>query len=196
MPTAPAAEEKRPRTRTSRKRLHFRKWPVPALPVRALWEAASEAEQQRAHQVCIGILECWLGRSKREEVASRLEMSRLRLWQLSQQALGGMAAGLLKQPRSRPRQAPQVLTDPENDPKTLRKKLTDLERRYRTLEELVTLLRELPGSREMAKAKGREDGDGKKPQEEKRRGGARGLGAASPRGGGTVADTASTPAAG
>ena len=89
------------RKRSGRKRSSFRVPPKPARPVRALWEQATQEEREKAHTTCMAILEYWLGKKSKEEVASGLSVTPLRVWQLSQQALSGMLAGLLKQPRTR-----------------------------------------------------------------------------------------------
>src|SRR5687767_4111723 len=71
------------------------------LGVRELWKAASPEEQARAHQAAVLMLQAWLGKITREEAARTLDLSPLRFWQLSQQAVAGMVAGLLRQPRPR-----------------------------------------------------------------------------------------------
>ena len=72
-----------------------------AWPVRGLWENAPPEEKERAHETCMKILEYWLGKKSKGKVAKELEITPLRVWQLSQQALSGMMAGLLSQPRRR-----------------------------------------------------------------------------------------------
>lgn len=94
-PTSPTTGRAR-RARTSRKRSRFSRCPRPAIPVRGLWEQASEAERTSAHRSCMAILEYWLGKSSKAQIAARLEVPPLRVWQLSQQALSGMLAGLLR----------------------------------------------------------------------------------------------------
>lgn len=130
--------------RRSGKRLHFRRWPTAPTPVRALWDSASEEERTRAHGACAAILEWWLGRMSRQEVAARLEVGPIRAWQLSQQALAGMAAGLLRQPRAR---KSTVTLPPEQDPRALRKRLAQLQKELEVSQSLVELLRGLPGNR-------------------------------------------------
>ena len=90
------------KTRVSKGRVK-RKYKFPnkvALPVRALWETASPEEKEKAHQTAAALLEYWTGRAKKEEVAQKLGIPPLRVWQLSQQALSGLAAALVKQPRA------------------------------------------------------------------------------------------------
>ena len=89
------------RARTGRKRTVFKTTPKPAWPVRGLWESAPQAEKEEAHRTCMLILEYWLGKKSKQAVAEELSVTPLRVWQLSQQALSGMLAGLLKQPRKR-----------------------------------------------------------------------------------------------
>lgn len=144
--TTPETTEAPPkRTRRFRKR-SFRRLPKPAVPVKALWEAASEAEKARAHQTCVVMLEYWLGKTSKAEVAKRLEVTPLRVWQLSQQALSGMVAGLLKQPRRK--KGALMPTDPQDDPKVLKKRIAQLERELKLAEDVIALLRDLPAQRE------------------------------------------------
>lgn len=134
--------------RRSRKR-RFRVCPRPALPVRGLWEAASAEEKAAAHKACIAILEWWVGRRSRESVAAELQIKPLRAWQLSQSALSGMLAGLLRQPRRRGRAIMRaVLDDTSQDVAALKKELAEMKRRNEVLERLVMLLRDLPASKE------------------------------------------------
>jgi len=133
------------RRRRFKKRVVFRppqRFPV---PVKALWEQASAEEQQRAHRQCAILLEYWLGRIDKPEAMARLELPALRVWQLSQMALSGMLAGLLKQPRWRRGQ--KMPLPPEEDPKKLRKRIAELEDKLKRTEDLVRILRDLPGNR-------------------------------------------------
>jgi hypothetical protein len=100
---------------------------------------------------CAVILEYWLGRIGKEEVMERLELPALRVWQLSQMALSGMLAGLLKQPR--PRGGAPMATEPDEDPKRLKKRIRELEDQLKRTEELVRLLRDLPGNRSQPETK-------------------------------------------
>lgn len=134
------------RLRMGRKR-RFRVIPRPALPVRGLWEAASAEERAAAHRACLAILEWWVGRRTRASVAAELGVTGLRAWQLSQSALSGMLAGLLRQPRRRGRAAMRaVLDDTRQDLAALKKENADLKRRLGIAERLIGLLRGLPGS--------------------------------------------------
>ena len=131
--------------RRMRKRVTFKPPPRPAQPVRALWEQASETERQRAHTTCTVMLEYWLARITKQEAAERLGVSPLRVWQLSQKAVSGMLAGLLKQPRKRGR-PPQDPVGGE-DPAKLRKRIDKLQQELEATSRLVGILRELPANR-------------------------------------------------
>jgi hypothetical protein len=133
------------RRRRGGKRLRFKRWPQAPAPVKALWESASEEEKARAHEECAAILAWWLGRADRQEVAARLQVGPIRAWQLSQQALAGMAAGLLRQPRTRKALKPNL--PPEEDPRALRKQIAALEKDLEVMKGLVELLRGLPANR-------------------------------------------------
>jgi hypothetical protein len=83
----------------------------------------------------------------------------LRLWQLSQQAVAGMLAGLLKQPRTRRGTGAASWLPPEEDPMQLKRRVAQLERELKLAEELIALLRELPGNKDRVK-----DEDAKRPR--------------------------------
>src|SRR5258705_13707415 len=78
---------------------------------------------------------------------AELELPSRRLWQLSQQALSGMLAGLLKQPRTRVKGGLMPIT-PEDDPRILRKRIAELEKELGTVNRINEVLRMLPGNRE------------------------------------------------
>lgn len=139
------------RTRRGKKRVVF-KLPPTAPSVKELWLKASEENRQKAHTTCALVLEYWLGRTTKQDLAQRLAVPPLRVWQLSQLALSGMLAGLLKQPRGRGAHT-MPATSPEDDPKRLRKRIAELEQKLKLTEDLVMLLRELPAHRP-AKAEG------------------------------------------
>jgi hypothetical protein len=71
----------------------------------------------------------------------------VRLKQLSEAALSGMVAGLLKQPSRMPKGG----LPPEEDPVKLRKRIAQLEREQQMLTELVALLKDLPGNKALAR---------------------------------------------
>ena len=133
------------RVRRGMRRASFRV-PKPAVAVRGLWEAAPEEQRARAHASAVAVMEYWLGRATKQEAAEKLKIPPLRVWQLSQQALSGMVAGLLKQPKSR---KGVVSLDPMDDPKALRKRIGELERLVATQDRLIAILREMPGCREV-----------------------------------------------
>lgn len=133
------------RTRRSRKRLVFQPPRNVPRPVRGLWEEASSEERSRAHETCVSILSMWLGQKTRAEVAAELALPPLRVWQLSQAAVSGMLAGLLKQPRVRQRGRPMEASE---DERALRERLAELEEENRSLRALVEVLRNLPPARE------------------------------------------------
>jgi len=131
------------RARTGRKRSVFLKAPRPAWPVRGLWEQAPKEEKERAHKTCMLMLEYWLGKKSKGEIAKELEVSPLRVWQLSQQALSGMLAGLLTQPRRRvTKDAFERRTGESRE--ALKKRITTLEKELSRTEDLVRVLRTAP----------------------------------------------------
>jgi hypothetical protein len=137
--------ESRPKlTRTGRKKSRFRVPPYPAPSVRALWKSASLEQQARAHELSMAVLEYWLGKTTKGEIARRLNVPPLRVWQLSQLALSGMLAGLLRQPKARLRGSQHVALEPEDDPKILRQRILALERKLLRTEDLVRVLKALP----------------------------------------------------
>lgn len=139
------------RKRTGKKRACFRKYPRPAIAVRGLWEHATEEERRKAHATCMVMLEYWLGRITKQQAAERLSVPGLRVWQMSQQALSGMLAGLLKQPRrGRPTERSASM-DPGDDPKVLKKRIAELERKLATAEDLIRIFRDLPPLNEAEK---------------------------------------------
>ena len=140
---APSLPTRPRRRRTGRKRASFRRFPQPAPSVRGSWLAASEEERSKAHQLCMAILEYWLGRSSKEQVALRLGMPPLRVWQLSQQALSGMLVGLLRLPRGRVKLAAGSALPP-NDSTTLKHRIAELEKKLARTEDLVRVLKHLP----------------------------------------------------
>ncbi|MFO0981640.1 MAG: hypothetical protein U1E76_07795 [Planctomycetota bacterium] len=79
---------------------------------------------------------------------AELDLPALRLWQLSQQALSGMIAGLLKQPRTRVKGAAMAAIDPENDPKLLKRRIAQLEKEVAILNSVNEILKLLPSNRE------------------------------------------------
>lgn len=94
-------ESMEPRRRRAGRRAYFLRVPRAAESVRSLLETASEEEREKAHRLVTGILEWWLGQRRKEEVATSLGVSGLRLWQLSQRATAGMGVvHLFSMPRT------------------------------------------------------------------------------------------------
>jgi len=140
--TAPAKVAK-PRARMRRKPV-FAMPPV-AWPVKGLWEAASAEERVGAHRMGTLLFEHWLGRLSRKELAEKIGLPPVRVWQLSQQALAGLVVGLLKQPPTPAKGTPLPPRRPlEEDPRQLRKALTEAQRQNALLEDLVRVLKEFP----------------------------------------------------
>lgn len=138
-----ATGAKPPRIRRSRKRTRFAVPQHPAKSVKALWLQASEKERDRAHRIGMLILETWLGKKSRLEAAKELDLPVLRFWQLSQQAVSGMLAGLLTQPRTRRTSSMPELA-PEEDPRLLLKRITKLEKDLKTANDLIEVLKLIP----------------------------------------------------
>lgn len=141
-------EEKKKRQPLRKRKASFKMPRKAAISVRALWESASGEEKEAAHRTGVAILEMWLGQASRKEVAERLQIPPLRIWQLSQQALSGMVAGLLKQPKGRMQKT--ELTK-EDCPWRLRKKMAKMEKELSSLRQLVGLLRDMPAHRPSTK---------------------------------------------
>lgn len=105
-------------------------------------------------------MKTWLGKASREEAAKEIGISTLRFWQLSQQAVAGLVAGLLKQPRFRGGSG--SLADPaEESAGVLRKKIAGLEKDLDGAQRLIALLKELPVLRAAGETPGAEHGDGR-----------------------------------
>lgn len=135
-----------PRTRRGKKRLVFQPPRNSPSSVRGLWETASPEERSRAHTTCVSILAMWLGRKSRHQVATELSLPPLRVWQLSQAAVSGMLAGLLKQPRGHKKGL--NMEPSEEDPRVLKAKIAELEEENDSLRRMVEVLRNLPAARE------------------------------------------------
>ena len=136
------------------------------VPVRALWASASEEERARAHRTATAVLRTWLGKTSREEAAQEVGVSRLRFWQLSQQAVAGLVAGLLRQPRYRGAGLP----GDEESPGSLKRRLRSLERELEGARRLIGLLQELPANRERPPQAEGADGGSRRGRRRMRRG--------------------------
>jgi hypothetical protein len=128
------------------KRIYARRRDNPPWPVKGIWAAASEEQKARAHRMCTGILELWLARKSAAEVARELGVSPVRVWQLSQSALSGMLAGLLKQPRWRGRIEMSGMEGGREELLRLRKKVEEQEGKLKAAEALIAILRGMPTS--------------------------------------------------
>ena len=131
-------------------------------PMKSLWDSATEEKKQKAHKAAAAILENWLGQTTRQEIAEKLGVPPLRVWQMSQQALVGLVAGLLKQPKAR--KETKTTLPPEEDPVKLNKRIATLEKDLDMMKELVGLLKEFPANRE---SKTGAEGDGKSGKKKK-----------------------------
>ena len=145
-------EPARRRTRRGQKRLAFQVPKAMPLPIKALWEAASEEQRSQAHRTATAILATWLGRTSREAAAKELGLSAIRVWQLSQQATCGLVVGCLRQPRYRGRPPKDALHPGIEDAAALRKKVMMLERELDASRRLIEVMRDLPGNRGRALA--------------------------------------------
>ena len=90
----------------------------------------------------------WLGKRTRAAVAGELSIPRLRVWQLSQQALAGMLAGLLHQPKARRSKETETMIAKDDDPRFLKKRIAELEKKLSDSHDLVQLLAQLPKPKE------------------------------------------------
>jgi hypothetical protein len=131
------------------------------LPVKALWEGASEEERARAHRTATAILSTWLGKATREEAAKDLGLSAVRLWQLSQQAVCGLVVGCLRQPRFRGRPPKDGYGLVGEGVGALRKRISDLERELDGSRRLVDVMKDLPGNRDRVLGAEAERGHGR-----------------------------------
>ena len=149
--------------RTGKRKMGFR-MDTPPFPVRTLWEKASQEERQKAHSTGVLLLEHWLGRLSRKELAERLSLPPLRVWQLSQQALAAMVTGLLKQPKSPPKGTPLPQEFAMDDTASLKKENEKLRQENQALKDLLAVLKDLPGNRlpKSAKLKAPQGEAGKK----------------------------------
>jgi hypothetical protein len=119
----------------------------PPVAIRSLWEWANPAQKEQAHQTAVALMEYWLGQSSKQEIATRLNVPMLRVWQMSQQAISGMVVGLLNPPKVRTKKAAMSIR-PEDDPKLLQRRIQELEKQVATQHRLIVILREMPASRD------------------------------------------------
>jgi hypothetical protein len=139
----------------------------PVYPIRALYEAASEEEKRQAHALSATILEYWTGLATKQEVARRLSVPPIRVWQMSQRAATGLVCALLKPPSGR--RGPPMSTGPRE--KELLARVAQLEKENALQRELIEVLRELPGNRdrEAPAPPPAKEAEAKKPRRKKSR---------------------------
>jgi hypothetical protein len=118
------------------------------LPVKALWQGASEEERSVAHRTATAILSTWLGKTTREAAAKDLGLSAVRLWQLSQQAVCGLVVGCLRQPRFRGRPPAGGYGPGAEGVGALKKRIALLERELDGSRRLIEVMKDFPGRRE------------------------------------------------
>lgn len=147
---------RRLRRRTARFALP-RQMPV---AVRALWRSASREAQTVAHERAQALLALWLGTRSKAEVAAELEVTPLRVWQMSQAALCGLVCGLLPQPRTRRgREVTTMGGEAQEDPRALRRELERTRRELEVARRLIEVLRGLPGNAPRTREGERRDGE-------------------------------------
>lgn len=139
--TAAAADPVHPEgTRRRRRRRTVDAFLRPVYPISAIWAAATEEEQKKARALCSELLGYWLGHESKAALSRRLQVPQVRVWQMSQRALSGMVAALLRPPTGRRGAMPRI--DPEV--KALRKRVAELEAETDLQKRLITLLRTMP----------------------------------------------------
>src|ERR1700677_4441912 len=121
-PNSSETSEKVVRSRRGRKTKI--KMPVsPPVPLKSLWEWATPTQKEQAHLMATCLMEYWMGQATKKQIAEKLKLPPIRVWQLSQQATCGMVVGLLTQPKTRSQMKNSPL-DPLNDPKLLHAQIT------------------------------------------------------------------------
>src|SRR3990167_742677 len=93
-----------------------------AIPIRSLWMMASMEEKIRARETALLMMDYWMGRQTKIQIANALGVPTVRIWQMSQMAFSGMCAAMLKQPKGK-----IMKENKEDDPKVLKKKILELE---------------------------------------------------------------------
>lgn len=137
---APAKAAKPPQRR--RRRATVSKWARSVYPIKAICDASSEEEMAKARALATEVLGYWLGLQSKAELAAALGVPPIRVWQISQRAVAGMVAAMLKPPSGRRGAMPKL--DPEV--KELRKRIAYLEQENETQRRLIRLLRTMPGN--------------------------------------------------
>lgn len=142
--TQTAAQTVEPRERRGRGRRRVGRWVRPVYPIKALYDQASEEERRQAHALSATILEYWTGVATKQEVARRLAVPPIRVWQISQRAAAGLVCGLLRPPSGR-RGPPMQTSKGEAE---LKKENARLEKENALLRSLIAVLREMPANRD------------------------------------------------
>jgi hypothetical protein len=114
----------------------------PVYPISAILGSASAEEMQKARLLANELLGYWLGHESKAALARRLSVPPIRVWQLSQRAMTGMLAALLRPPTGRRGAMPRI--DPEV--RLLRKRVMELEAETSLQRRLIELLRTMPGN--------------------------------------------------
>src|SRR5262245_17584287 len=123
--TATMTEPVRTRRSTQRRhRAQVSRWARPVQPIKAIWDQADEEGRAKARELTTELLGYWLGQQSKTELAQRLCVPPIRVWQMSQRAMAGMVAAMLRPPSGRRGRMPKL--DPEV--KELRRRIAQLER--------------------------------------------------------------------
>jgi hypothetical protein len=140
--SAAAADAAPPEPGKKRRRRTVDAFLRPVYPISAILASATAEERQKARMLCGEILGYWLGHESKADVARRLSMPPIRVWQMGQRALSGMVAALLTPPTGRRGAMPRI--DPET--KELRRRVAELEAETDLQRRLIKLLRTMPGN--------------------------------------------------
>src|SRR5262245_44790439 len=129
-----------------RHRAQVSRWARPVQPIKAIWDQSSDEARKKARALVTDLLGYWLGQQSKTERAARLSVPPIRVWQMSQRAMAGMVAAMLRPPSGRRGRMPKL--NPEV--KELRKRISELEHENELLTRLVRLLRTMPGNEHRA----------------------------------------------
>ena len=115
----------------------------PAIPMRGLWDLATVEEREKAKQTAQAIMEYWMGYLTKRQATEKLNLTPVRFWQLTSQAVAGMTAGLLTQPRYR--KADYMGKSEQQQIKQLRAKVRDLEQMVSSQQKVIEIMKSMPG---------------------------------------------------
>lgn len=110
--------------------------------MKGLWNHATDDEREQAKLYALKIMETWMGLTSKSKAAESLKIPLIRYWQIHNQAIAGMLAGLLTQPRTRKK----PLGSEASELLLLKKKVTELEAIVKTQDQVIQFLRSIPGS--------------------------------------------------